>query len=190
MPNYNTPVKLVKYTKQTLHAPERTVYLDQEKELARTLLGENATGLKDAKGGLFYTDRSGTFHVLRKGVDNDHIMSLARAACLYVRDKNNALHQISLENNEEQISIHVSVPLQDAEPKRPSHWTYIKSIFIQSARDEIQTYQKAREFNDSFRKLTEQEKDHIDPKPDMTAIRPEDAVPSKAAAPSVGGKGK
>lgn len=172
MPTYNTPIKLVKYTKHTLRAPERTAYLDQETELARTLLGEDATGLKDAKGGLFYTDRSGNFHVLRKGVDNDHIMTLAKAACLYVRAKNNDLHQISLENNENQISLHVSVPLQDAEPKRPSLWTYIKSIFIQSARDEIQTYQNAKEFNDSFRKLTEQEKYHINPKPEMQVQRP------------------
>jgi hypothetical protein len=187
MPNYNTPVKPVRLTKQSVRPPERRVYLDQQRDVARKLLGEDAASLSDAKDGLFYTDKFGKFHELKVS-EPDYVMPFAKANCLYVRDRNNALHQIGLENNDGGISLNVSAPLQDAEPKRPSLWTYIKSIFVRSAREEIQAYQEAKAFNENFRALAKDEKHHIDPKPDMTAIPTEQIVEKAPEAKKAEGK--
>ena len=129
MPNYDTPIKTAKSAYQNLRADEREAYITQQGKVARILLGGNVNSLSEAAGALFTVKRGGKFQRMPENLQQDDMMMYAKSNRLYVRDRNNALRQVSLNTDGETPVLEVSEPVRTLPPRRPSLLTYIKSWF-------------------------------------------------------------
>ena len=164
MPNYDTPIKTAKSAYQNLRADEREAYITQQGKVARILLGGNVNSLSEAAGALFTVKKGGKFQRMPENLQQDDMMMYAKSNRLYVRDRNNALRQVSLNTDGETPVLEVSEPVRTLPPRRPSLLTYIKSWFNNvAAKEKIQIYQQEKAAHEAFRR--ELEGFGVDPNP-------------------------
>lgn len=184
MAKYETEIQPVNTSYAYPNMDERKAFNRQEGEVARTLLGKDATSLRDVPGSIFIINKDNkTFRNMPENdVLSEVIMGNAKSYRLYVRDKNNALRQVRLEKDEnDEIFLAVSQPVRVLIPKRPDYY-YLKkflSIFVKSFKEELDQYQTDLEA--ATKPYKNLEKYHINLNPNDAPLQPEPLEEAESA---------
>ena len=187
MPKYNLSVQPVKYRPTASNPQIEDAFMSQEFEVTRELFGPNPGKLTTAKH-IFTRLEDGSFmeEALRT---TENLLVSIHSNALFVTDRNGCLRQIGLENNNGEINITVSVPVEElALPPRPTWWTHVKSFFgNKAAREQVKAYNDTKEFNDQFEALVNNEKYGIKRNPNAAPTQASQAEEVEKQQPEVKG---